>query len=219
MSPTHTDSAAPRRRGRPPGGDGSATRDRLLEAALDLFARQGYAATTVRQIADAVGLRDSAIYAHFPGKQAIYDALLAEAGPLAPDAMGIDLAAVAADHPRQAIPALVDRVFASWSGPRSRRFAQVLVRDGSGAGGIGGLDALIEQTRDWLEGPFRHWQEAGLVRSDLAPRQLAWELFAPLQVPRLLHLRPDAGDAEARAVVADHVAFFLTCVITPEGNA
>jgi len=44
------------------------TRERILDEALDLFARQGFAGTSIRQIARAVGLRESSLYNHFPGK-------------------------------------------------------------------------------------------------------------------------------------------------------
>lgn len=51
----------------------------ILEAALELFSVQGYEATSIAQIADAVGVRKSSLYSHFDGKQAILDALVQEA--------------------------------------------------------------------------------------------------------------------------------------------
>lgn len=51
----------------------------ILEAALELFSVQGYEATSIAQIADAVGVRKSSLYSHFDGKQAILDALMQEA--------------------------------------------------------------------------------------------------------------------------------------------
>lgn len=60
------------------------TRARILDAALDLFERQGYAATTVNQIADAAGITPMTFFRHFPTKDAVlvtdpYDPLIAEA--------------------------------------------------------------------------------------------------------------------------------------------
>jgi AcrR family transcriptional regulator len=192
----------------------------MLEAALELFALQGYNATTVRQIAGAVGVRDSAIYAHFASKQAIYDELFAQAGPPSFESLHIDVEALVAAGPRQGLADLVDRLFATWSSHRARLFASVVIREGSGAGGLGGLGRAIEAARDRLEEPFRRWQDAGLVRSDVAARQLVWELFGPLNVARFVYLRGEAGDAgeaavaHAREWVDDHVAFFLTCITT-----
>ncbi|WP_369201129.1 TetR/AcrR family transcriptional regulator [Streptomyces sp. PU-14G] len=209
-----------RRRGRPPKSEGRATQEHLLDAALTLFARQGFAATTVRQIAAAVGVRDSAIYGHFAGKQAIYDALFAAAGPASFDALRIDVDRLVESGPREAVPELVRLVMEGWASPRTRRFTSVLLREGTGGGGLGGLAAVIEEARDRLSEPFRRWQEAGLIRAELDPRQVVWELFAPLQVPRMLHLHAEATDgdlAAAQRLVDDHVAFFLSCVV-PSGR-
>jgi AcrR family transcriptional regulator len=51
-------------------------RDVILERAADLFARQGVAATTVREIADAVGILSGSLYHHFASKDEIVDAIV-----------------------------------------------------------------------------------------------------------------------------------------------
>jgi AcrR family transcriptional regulator len=43
----------------------------ILERAAQLFAERGVAATTVREIADAVGMLSGSLYHHFPSKDAI----------------------------------------------------------------------------------------------------------------------------------------------------
>ena len=48
----------------------------ILEAALELFSIQGFEATSVSQIADAVGIRKASLYSHFESKQAILNALV-----------------------------------------------------------------------------------------------------------------------------------------------
>lgn len=47
----------------------TATPDQILAAAARLFGQQGYAATTLRQIAQAVGIQAGSIYHHFEGKE------------------------------------------------------------------------------------------------------------------------------------------------------
>lgn len=54
------------------------TKQEILEAALDLFSVQGFEATSVSQIAGAVGIRKASLYSHFENKQAILDALVQE---------------------------------------------------------------------------------------------------------------------------------------------
>lgn len=52
------------------------TKCEILYAALNLFSKQGYEATSVSQIAAAVGIKKSSLYSHFKSKQAILDALI-----------------------------------------------------------------------------------------------------------------------------------------------
>ena len=52
------------------------TKQELLEASLDLFSVQGFEATSISQIAGAVGIRKASLYSHFESKQAILDALV-----------------------------------------------------------------------------------------------------------------------------------------------
>lgn len=65
-TPTH-------RQPRPRGRD---SRERILASAVDLFARHGFDAMTMRQLGDAAGLDNSSLYRHFPSKAALVDAVL-----------------------------------------------------------------------------------------------------------------------------------------------
>lgn len=56
--------------------------DGILDEAAALFARQGFAKTSVQDIATAVGLSKAGLLHHFPTKDAIHDAVLALAGTL-----------------------------------------------------------------------------------------------------------------------------------------
>ena len=61
---------------RPKNADGQRTRQAILDAALDLFADKGFFGTSLRDVAAAVGVRESALYNYFAGKDALFDALL-----------------------------------------------------------------------------------------------------------------------------------------------
>lgn len=58
------------------GSIGSKTAETIRSESLRLFARHGYAAVSMRSIADAVGVQVSALYNHYPTKQAILVDLL-----------------------------------------------------------------------------------------------------------------------------------------------
>jgi len=51
-------------------------RELILSTAAEMFARKGLRATTVRGIADAVGVFSGSLYHHFPSKDAILDEVL-----------------------------------------------------------------------------------------------------------------------------------------------
>ena len=54
------------------------TKQEILEASLELFSVQGFEATSISQIASAVGIRKASLYSHFGSKQAILDTLVEE---------------------------------------------------------------------------------------------------------------------------------------------
>ena len=54
------------------------TKQEILKASLELFSVQGFEATSISQIADAVGIRKASLYSHFDSKQAILDAIVKE---------------------------------------------------------------------------------------------------------------------------------------------
>src|SRR5438552_13900653 len=44
----------------------------IIEAALPLFARKGFAETTTKDLARAAGVSEPLLYKHFPSKEALY---------------------------------------------------------------------------------------------------------------------------------------------------
>ena len=52
------------------------TKQKILDKALELFSSQGYDSVSVDEIAKAVGIKAPSLYNHFPGKQAIFDAIV-----------------------------------------------------------------------------------------------------------------------------------------------
>jgi AcrR family transcriptional regulator len=53
-----------------------ATRQRLLDAATELFNQKGYAATTVREIVEAAGVTKPVLYYYFKNKEGLYAELM-----------------------------------------------------------------------------------------------------------------------------------------------
>jgi len=63
---------APRLPGRPAGANGDRTRARILDSAVDVFARDGLAGASLRDIAQRARIRVSTLYHYFPSKEALY---------------------------------------------------------------------------------------------------------------------------------------------------
>ena len=61
--------------GRKKRGEGHTRRDEILQAAKELFLEAGYDATTIRRIADRVGVSAPALYLYFHDKEAMMLAL------------------------------------------------------------------------------------------------------------------------------------------------
>ena len=101
----------------------SNTKERILVIAGDLFARKGYTATTIADIARALGTTTAALYYHFPSKSEILGALLAE--PLAAYNRLVEDLDSSSATPEELLGAFVDLTVAS------RALGSVVDRDPS----------------------------------------------------------------------------------------
>ncbi|RFU87552.1 TetR/AcrR family transcriptional regulator [Streptomyces triticagri] len=81
----------------------------LLATAAEVFAAEGYDATTVRRIADAAGMLAGSLYYHFDSKEAMLDEILS--GFLDELREGYDAVLAAALGPRETLEALVTESF------------------------------------------------------------------------------------------------------------
>ncbi|WP_029432585.1 TetR/AcrR family transcriptional regulator [Blastococcus sp. URHD0036] len=81
----------------------------ILDRAAALFARRGFAKTSVQDVAVAVGLSKAGLLHHFPSKDVLYAAVLAHAEDIGSRVLR-EVAALplGADRDRRAIEALVD---------------------------------------------------------------------------------------------------------------
>jgi len=83
-APQRAPSPAPQRAPSPaptlasqPVVEAGSTAGRILDAAEVCFARRGYDGTTLREVAEIVGIRIPSLYNHFDSKQSLYTAVLA----------------------------------------------------------------------------------------------------------------------------------------------
>ena len=201
---------------RPKNADGQRTRQAILDAALDLFAEKGFFGTSLRDVAKAVGVRESALYNYFAGKDALFDALLAaqqhsKAERLAPLADG-PITDGRALLERLALSTLDDFVL-----PREQKFFRILMSDGIRLAKVGRISLeRMGQGRERLHDIMRRLIDEGwLRRADV--NVLGMAFISPLIIWRQLH----AIDADApmiknpRAFAQQHVEQFLLGAAAP----
>ena len=61
---------------------GIAKREEILDTALEVIARSGYARASVRELADAVGLSQAGLLHYFASKEELYAAILLRRDPV-----------------------------------------------------------------------------------------------------------------------------------------
>src|SRR5438105_11547704 len=60
--------------------DSDERRQAIVETAVPLFARKGFAGTTTRELAEAAGISEALLFRHFPSKHLLYREILQQAG-------------------------------------------------------------------------------------------------------------------------------------------
>ena len=118
----------------------------ILDRAAALFARRGFAKTSVQDVADAVGLSKAGLLHHFPSKDALHEAVLAQAAALGQQVLDeLRDRPLGPDRDRHALEILVDvalahpGVVALLLAPAMQTDAQALQID---AAGIAALQAF-----------------------------------------------------------------------------
>lgn len=209
-----------RRPGRPRKAEAGDTKDALLQAAVRLFARHGYAGTSIRAIAREVGLSESVLYAHFESKEAVFDAVLARYGPQSSTSTVTDVdPGLAETDPPRFLKELVDALLEDWDGEESRLLISLMTRDG-----LMHTDAFREAVtgmRRYAADLFVGWIADGQIPGHHgSAEQLAFSFTGPIGLARVLHLHADASPEEragAREAVQQHVGLFARAIFADKG--
>ena len=142
------------------------TRELILDTAERLFAARGVEGVAVRDLAREMGITASSLYNHFPGKQALYDAVLERGlGPI------VDVVAGQDGLGPERVHATLDRLTAHLTRhPHLARLLQRALLEESPA-----VQALLER---WIGSLYRE----GIAVVRKAARDAGWEAE---QVPHL----------------------------------
>ncbi|WIX79347.1 TetR family transcriptional regulator [Amycolatopsis carbonis] len=168
------------------------TRARILQVAMDLFASNGYHATSVREIAERVGVTKTAVLYHFPGKAEIITAM---AEPMLVDLeTTVDAAQALAPDADAARDAMVEGLLDVWL--RHRYLLRLNLRDL----GLTASQSVFDRFRD---GMLRANSIVAGPDPDFAADVRAAQAIAMLSDPVVLYA--DHAVDELRATVLDGV--------------
>ena len=197
------------------------TRRDILDHSLDLFAESGFFGTSMREIARAVGIRESAIYHHFPSKDAILHALLQELGPgranifRQMDVVGM----VKAVGGREFLRQVTDMIMVSWTTPQEQKIFRLILSEGLRLGAEGVLHpaVLIERARMTVADLFRQLSAAGLIRP-VDPMAAALGLMGPMAILRANYLAMSTQPTDLKKLrgLLEHQMDFFWDAIKPE---
>jgi AcrR family transcriptional regulator len=202
---------------RPKNADGQRTRQAILDAALDLFAAKGYFGASLRDVAAAVGVRESALYNYFPSKDALFEALIVADQELKTERLAPFAGAAVADG-RAALEQFTAATLDSFSLSRQQQVFRILMSDGLRLARLGRLNLLDRMSND--RGPLhellrRLIREGWLRDTDL--KTLVMAFISPLIVWR--HLLAMDADLpmmrNRREFVRQHVDQFLRGAAAP----
>ena len=203
------------------------TKTRILEKALELFSAQGYDAVSVDQIARAVGIKAPSLYNHFPGKRAIFDAILeSTAARYAADTDRIDIHVqnaaqdiqVFTDISEDALFDKVRQIFEySLHNETISRFRRMMTIEQFRSPELAALysERFTDRMVSYHAGIFRALIAAGEIRAD-DPEDLAMLYVAPILTLIGICDRQPEREAECLDRLRRHVGLFFRMVHTKE---
>lgn len=200
------------------------TRQRIIEAALPLFAEKGFAGASIRAIARNAGIRESSLYNHFVSKNDLFAAILTDTGP---GVVSRIVAHILASSPRldfaSAMARFSSELTEAWRDPRHLQLYLISLREPSvlrettGEGPAHSVRGAVEALAELLIA----YADAGEITLPAEAQYLAWLYLAPLSNLKSTFGSPEAAGADhlhAAALTDQHRAFFVS-LLTSKSTA
>jgi AcrR family transcriptional regulator len=187
-----------------------------LEKSLEFFSKNGYAGASIRQIAKAVGIRESAIYNHYKSKEEIFLAILSDfksrsiGREILNDELLEDLSS-----PEKFLKHFTEKLLEHWNKPDEKMFIRLLLMEQFtkiGAEELSVSNYLVE-LRSICKMIFGEMIKAGIIKKYDA-EMLAEEFVTPLFFLRTEKMSCDEEiDLKSIYQTANrHVEFFWNAV-------
>ena len=193
---------------------GTAERQRqILEAAVRVFARDGYHTSRVGDVAAEAGVAHGLVYHYFPSKAALLEAVFQETWQgLLEELRRLEGSGDSAREQLRKVAAIVLR---TWR--RDPDLIRVLVREVARSPQLQDQAEAVGDVLGVIERIVARGQDAGELRSDLDPRLSAWIVWGALEellTGWVLERLPDS-DADVTAAERTVVELLATGLVSP----
>jgi len=197
--------------------DENGTREKIISLALELFAQNGFSATSMRQIAKTVGIRESSIYNHFASKDEILEAVLSAHGfGFVKNILEKKYLDREIDDPHSLLTEILDDIMNRWTDPEDRDFVKVLLMEmyrTEAARNTYNRD--IDTSRTFLVKLFQKMAEQNMIKP-MDPWVLANEFFQLLVGVHIEYLARIQGNEDVTPIYKclrqQHVDFFWNAI-------
>ncbi len=186
------------------------TKERILDAALSLFAQNGYDGTSVEQIANAVGIKAPSLYKHYRGKEDILNALIDSAEMRYEEMFGSEKhVGKIPESCEEFIEVTMERIAFTMRDPIIRKTRMLLVQEQFRNERISEVTTMHQL--DGIQGMFakiiKGMMEKGIVKKD-DPALLSVELTAPAVLQIARSDRQPQCEKEALESIEKHLGHF-----------
>jgi len=186
------------------------TKTEILNSALELFAKKGYHGSSIREIAESVGIQKSSIYNHFSGKEAIFSELFNELGPIDMEEEFFKSKIMnGSKKPIEILHFLGELIINEMKDARKSRWLKIMLREHSHPEVEERMKKRLKNNVVVGERFFKKMQDKGEIKEDLNCFLLANEFIGPIVFFRMRYLIFELDSfEELEAETKAHIDFF-----------
>jgi AcrR family transcriptional regulator len=195
---------------------GESTREEILNVSLELFSKNGFAGTSVRQIARGVGIRESGIYNHFSSKNDIFKEISNnfKSSATGSNLLNDDLIEQL-DDPYKFLNDFCEKLITLWNNKNERRFIRLLLMEqySESSQKITTLNEYMNEARSMWWMIFDELIKHSLIKENDA-KVVANEFISPLYMIRIEHMAEETNNnlKEIFDMVHNHIDFFFDSI-------
>ena len=193
--------------------------DEVLDAAIELFAEQGFGKTTVEQVAKRAGLSKGAVYLYFPSKDAILEGLVKRTFEPIADQMFEMMAAYRGD-PRPIIGHFLRAMGGILGKDHVSAVPVIILREAAAVPSIAVhfREAVLDRALPAMTALLKQGVEGGYIRAidpELTARTVMGPVIVHLLLSEVFAVRPKGG-LNPEALIDNHLSILFAGLEPPK---